>query len=201
MLNKIISYLPKLSVSDFISILAFAIGCINLTITFHNQWKNKPRIKIIILEDSYFFEKLDKYKNLYGNAHAFFRMQLINTSSAPITIYDINVKHLNTSLNIKYLEETKIKLTDPKTKNNPYPCSITFDLSSQYKLPLRIEPYHVFDGFIFFGSLVVSGSNDIPLDIEIFTSRKKFKTKCKLSHFSTLDFAPPSLSNIEIKNG
>lgn len=166
--------------NDILSVIGCATGLFSLIITVIQLWKSKPKLEFEFAKDNCYFEKLSSMSESFGTHQALVRLITINKSSSPITIYKIEAtskgKYLPwispRSNEIEIIEKTA--LGEQRTK---------FYTSSKYSIPIIIEPYGVFDGFIFLPHLE-SPTGDVPLQLKITSSSKTFKTSTAIQSFS-----------------
>ncbi len=173
----------KLSTSDTLAAIGCATGLVSLTITIIQLWKSKPKLKFEFSKDSCYFEKLPSMANCVGTHQALVRMTAINKSSSPITIYKIKIVSNGKHITWISPRSDKIELIEKVSPFSEDTRCTKFHTSSKYDLPKTIEPYGVFDGFIFLPHL--DAPNDkIRLKLKVSTTSKTFKTKVNIPTIS-----------------
>ena len=173
----------KLNTSDTLAAIGCATGLVSLTLTIIQLWKSKPKLKFEFPKNNCYFEKLPSMDNCLGTHQALVEMTSINKSSSPITIYKIKITSNGEPITWITPRSDKIELIEKINLFNKDMRTTKFYTSSKYSLPKTIEPYGVFEGFIFLPHLYTP-TDDVNLKIEVFTTSKTFKTKISIPPYS-----------------
>lgn len=170
----------QLNTSDILSAIGCATGLVSLTITFVQLWKSKPKLEFEFMKDNCYFEKLPSMDESLGTHQAIIRLITINKSSSPVTIYKIEATSNGEYIPWISPRSDEIKVSE---ENNQGKQTTTFRTISKYSIPITIEPYGVFDGFIFLPHLN-EPKGDIPLRLKLTSSSKTFVTNTTIQSFS-----------------
>lgn len=173
-----------------LSIILSIIGCITgvTGLLLHFYKFLSERAKIIInfkKSELLFFDKLDSYESYNTTSHCLIYMTTINKSSLPVTIYSIEASCNGKSLYFDKYCSDKLRLLHSINKDGT--TSVCIDLANQYHLPLKLEPYSVYQGHLFIAFFIDSSNKTETIDLIIKTSRKIIKKKCIVSKHTTKD--------------
>lgn len=137
---------------DFVQWSAYigcATGLASLIITLRQIWLERFKLKIEFHEnENLYFDKLESYKTYRTNLQGVLRVRFINRSALPLTIYSMTVYIDGQGANVETFKDDAIKLC---TYINPDGDTelIEIPMDTQVTLPLRLDVYDVFEGFIF----------------------------------------------------
>lgn len=179
-----ISTMQQITVTQIIAIIGCVTGCVSLGITilrfFSEQFKLK--IKFSKTED-YFFKRLKAYPNFDTKYQAAIRVEFINSSSYPLTIIDIIGEVNGTFIRFQEYPESQLKLLKSTNKPNVNLVDpeeyIVLPMDKQIALPLRLQPFDAYEGYMFFPFFPDVESDTVTVVFRIRTARrKKIKKRC-----------------------
>ncbi|MDU5211114.1 MAG: hypothetical protein E6441_12320 [Clostridium sp.] len=167
-----------------LSLIGCITGCASLAINFHKFLTEQFKLKIYFSENNnIFFGKL-KDSNCKTNFQGIVRINFVNKSSSPVTIYAIETKiDDKTLINRKY-EETSITLISEVFTEHKY-ASLVFPMDKQIELPLRIAPFDSYEGFLFFPFFPDTTNNSEIINFTFKTTKKTIHKKHTLLKFET----------------
>lgn len=173
---------------DF-SLLLSLIGCItgiaSLLINFYKALTERTKLKIEFDNNKcLFFQKLTNYSSYKTNYQGFVYIRLINKSSFPITIYDIKTLLFNKEIFFHKYKGNEIELILKRKSATNYTAK-PYDMTNQVTLPIKLEPFSVFQGYMFFDFLPDSFNKSVDFKFTIKSSRKTLKKSCSVHKFVT----------------
>ena len=179
LISLLLKFVYSSNLRNFLSIAAFTISIISLSITLKNEFKKKPRVKIQF-SNAIFFDKLKNLETYIGNSQGLVRIKIISDSSSPITIHNLIIKNNDIKLFWSHPLEDKI----PVESSDGSGDKIYFQTQTKFQLPIRIEPYGVHASWIFLPAMETSELSPIPLIFCIEANNKTFYANCLLKHSS-----------------
>lgn len=175
----------KIDLPLVLSLIGCITGCASLAINFHKFLTEQFKLKIYFGEhDNIFFNKIDNSKCL-TNLQGVIRINFVNKSSTPVTIYDIETKINNELLTNRKYEKNEFTLISEVFTEHRYK-SLVFPMDKQIEFPLRIDPFDSYEGFLFFPFFPDTINNREVISFTFKTTKKiiykeheilKFKTK------------------------
>lgn len=175
MLENIIKYgLPLLSIG--ISLVTF----------YFSTWSQRAKLKVELTgktremkPDRPNYEEPDSY--IFEEYRLFVDIQLINKSSAPLTITEFKIKGAGS---IRYSDQTgtfykvTLKNTNPTLLGDSIVISYDFNKVPKILPPIILAPYSVNSG-----TLIFKYKEPLPKNVvlEVVSSRRKFKKKIEVS--------------------
>lgn len=167
-----------------LSLIGCITGCAGLAINFHKFLTEQFKLKVYFGEgDNIFFGK-PKNSNCMTNFQGIVRINLVNKSSSPVTIYDIETKINNEIIINRKFEETYLTLISEVFTESKYK-SIQFPMDKQIEFPLRINPFDSYEGFLFFPFFPDTLNKYEIIDFTFKTTKKTIHKKYKLLRFET----------------
>lgn len=167
-----------------LSIIGCTTGVASLLINFYKVLVERTKLDIDFAENQcLYFNKLENYSTYNTTFQSFIYIRLINKSSNPITIYDIQTycndeRVFHHSYNGSTIELVVLKSSKRTTVKQ-------YDMSKQIKLPLKIDGFSVFQGYIFYDFLPDLHNEIQEFNLTIKTSRKMLKKSCLVNKFET----------------
>lgn len=174
----------KESLPLILSIIGCITGCASLLINFYKFLSERTKVKIECKAGwNIFLEKLPEYHTYDTKYQGFLSIRIINKSTLPVTFYALDVMH------------------DFKKLPSDNYCNATFDFISEktpstmivsrktvqpsYIFPLKIEPFGVFQGYVFLSSFPDTNKEKLYLLIKLYSSRKNFYRLCSIHKLKT----------------
>lgn len=170
-----------------LSIIGCAVSFTSLVLHFYKFLCERSKIKIEFRNrDSIFFNKIDSYETYNTDYHCLIYMTIINKSLLPVTIYDIEASLNGNSLYFQRYNGNELRLLAYTAKDRT--TDFMFDLSSQYELPLDLNPYAAYKGYLFIPLFKGPINEKETIELTIKTSRKAIKTSCTVKkHIAKID--------------
>lgn len=173
---KILEKFSSLSSSDWIATIACLISFISLIISLLTEYKNKPKVTLRFSK-TFFFDKLEEYKDYIGNSQGILELKIINSSSSPITIHNLSIENAGRKVRwCRPLQET-IRINDPYGSTRAIEYKI-----DKFELPISIEPYGAYRGVVFLTAMNTKDTTPIPLDCTLEFGNKFIQKRCYLKH-------------------
>ena len=167
-----------------LSIIGAITGFAGLAINFYKFLSERFKLKIIFSEtDNIFFPKL-KDSICKTNYQGIIRMNIINKSSSPVTVYDIDIFCNNLKITNRKYETNEIVLLDEVWSANKY-SSLVFPMDKQFTFPLRLESYDSYEGVLFLPFFPDTYENEVSLKIVIKSTKRIIKKHCLIKKFET----------------
>lgn len=151
---------PRLSLTEIIAVIGCITGCASLIISFYRAKYESGRL--YVRTSKYFnnyFKRLPASNN-NTEYQAIIWIEIVNNAPHPTTIYDIDIHLRDGHYCPNSCPVSKIEL---KQKNGQVIISTFEDMSNHLLTPLTIEPFNVYQGYIFLGFFL-----DEPKHIEHF---------------------------------
>ena len=171
-----------------LSLILSTIGCItgvaSLLINFYRVLIERTKLSIEFDENQcLYFNKLESYSDYNTKFQGFIYIRLINKSSNPITIYNIQTYCNDKEIFHHSYNGSTIELVFLK---NPNLTTIKpYNMDNQIKLPLKIDGLSVCQGYIFYDFLPDLHNENQKFNLTIKTSRKIIKKSCLVNKFET----------------
>lgn len=171
-----------------LSLVLSIIGCItgvaSLLINFYKVLIERTKLSVEFDQNQcLYFDKLESYSDYNTKFQSFIYIRLINKSSNPITIYNIQTHCNDKEIFHHSYNGSTIELVFFK---NPNRTTIKpYNMDKQIKLPLKIDGFSVFQGYIFYDFLPDLHNENQEFNLTIKTSRKIIKKSCLVNKFKT----------------
>lgn len=177
-----------LELSLILSIIGCVTGVASLLINFYKILIERSKLDVKFHDElRQYFDKLENLSSFDTKFQGFVYITFVNKSSLPITIYGIDTFCNNKQFFHRKYDEKNIELVTDFYSNNYFTETKrnTYEMSSQVVLPLKLEPFSAFSGFMFFQVLpdVIEETQNI--DFTIKTTRKTLKRSCSINKFET----------------
>lgn len=167
-----------------LSIIGCITGCASLAINFHKFLTEQFKLKIYFGENGNLFFNKIKESNCKTNFQGIVRINFVNKSSSPVTIYDIETTLNNKSiLNRKY-EFDEITLISDVFTAKKYK-SLVFPMDKQVEFPLRINPFDSYEGYMFFPFFPDTKNKIETIHFTFKTTKKIIHSSCDILKFET----------------
>ncbi len=167
------------------SLIGCVTGCAGLAINFYRFLSEQFKLKVYFGEqDALFFNKLDSLKSYKTNLQGFIRINFVNKSSSPVTIYDIQASINGKPINTRQCELTEINLISEVWSEHRYQ-TLVFPMDKQIIFPLRIEAYNSYEGYLFIPFFPDTDNETEVLNLTIKTTKKIIKKTCVVKKFNT----------------
>lgn len=169
--------------TETIALIGCITGVASLLIAFYKSLGERMRLKIIVNPKvSLWFDKIELYKTCKTTYQGLIDIRIINKSSEPLTIYDLNLHHGNEKLNWRKFEYNSFKLLETVTDDRHY-TELEFTITEAFDTPLNLKPHDAFHGQIFLPFLPDEITDNYKI-IAIFKTTKRSKLKfIKLKQF------------------
>lgn len=177
-----ISWFSADNIVAITAVIGCFTGCISFGMMLQKALKEKIKFQLKIEDSTIHFNKpinfgLDTETVRQG----LIRVTSINLSYTPATIHTIKIypKYQKNKEIIFWIRDTDSILI-PYLNENEEKQFHEFSMSNQYDLPVRLEAFDAFSGFIFLRHLDVHPNEDLTLIVEFYVGKQKFKTECTL---------------------
>lgn len=157
-------------------------GCISFGMMLHKTLKEKIKFKFKVEGNTIHFNNPKNFEsNTKLERQGLIRITTLNLSYTPATIHRIKIypKHQKSkeiSLWIKEVNSMEVFFLDKNKEKQVH----EFYMVNQYDLPVRLEAFDAFSGFIFLPHLEIQTNEHLTLIVEFYIGDKKFKTECTL---------------------
>ncbi|HHD2785511.1 TPA: hypothetical protein ACOTHR_003051 [Clostridium perfringens] len=167
-----------------LSLIGCITGCAGLAINFHKFLTEQFKLKVYFGEgDNIFFGKLEN-SNCKTNFQGIVRINFVNKSSSPVTIYAIETKIDDKKIINRKYEGTHFTLISEVFTATKFK-SIEFPMDKQIELPLRIAPFDSYEGFLFFPFFPDTIKKQEIINFTFKTTKKMIHKKHVMLKFET----------------
>lgn len=179
-------FLTKDNITFFIAIIGCFTGIAGLSINLYRLLGERFRLKIIFAHsENWFFDKIENYDTYITNLQAVVRINFVNKSTHPVSIYDVDIHLGKKRLKFEHYNEERLQLL--KIYEDEFPRRRMFDslpMDRQIYFPLRLQPHETYEGFLFFPYFPDTDSNEETLQFVFSTTKRTVKKRCIVkSHF------------------
>lgn len=158
------------SITDIIAIIGCITGCASLIISFYRAKFESGRLTVRTSKfHNLFFDKLPESRNL-TKYQAIIWLEIVNDAPHPTTIYDIDIK-----LSDGHYSPDKCPVSEIVFETNVkdgISTKITENMVDHVTLPLTIQPFNVYQGFVFLGFFIDEPKNTEHFFMKIRATQK-----------------------------
>lgn len=174
----------SVDLSLILSIIGCITGCASLAINFHKFLTEQFKLKIYFAENgNLFFDKI-KASNCKTNFQGIIRINFVNKSSSPVTIYNIETALNNEPIINRKCEFDEITLISDVFTDKKYK-SLVFPMDKQIDFPLRIDPFDSYEGYMFFPFFPDTENKIETIHFTFKTTKKIIHNDCEILKFET----------------
>lgn len=172
--------------SEIITLAISLIGCFTgisgLLISLYSLFRERFRLKIIFADtENWFFPKLNEYDSYRTNLQAIVRFNLINRSTQPISVYDLEVKLNNKPLRYEQYPNDSLRLLnlyETAFPNRKEYRNIPMD--RQHHFPIRLNAHETYEAFLFIAYFPDVENVAQKLSFTFKTTKRTVRTTCKI---------------------
>lgn len=136
-----------LSITDIVAIIGCITGCASLIISFYRARFESGRLTVRTSKyHNFFFDKLPECKN-HSKYHAVIWIEIVNDAPHPTTIYEMDIK-LSDGHYIPFECPVSEIVLETLPKDG-VSIKTSVNMENHLTLPLTIEPFKVYQGYIF----------------------------------------------------
>lgn len=141
--------MKSLTFTDIIALLGCITGFISLTLSIRQVWLERFKLKIHFFEnENMYFDRLECCKNYRTKLQGVIRVRFENRSATPVTIFSLILSIDNTPVSTRTFEGNSFCITTYVHSDEKIE-SLEIPMDKQINLPLRLEPFDAYEGFIF----------------------------------------------------
>lgn len=175
-----------------ISLIGCFTGLFGLMISIYNLYRERYQLEIVFSNgENWFFPRLENYNTYQTGFQAVVRFNLINCSSHPISIYDLQIKLDDEVLRYESYSDKTLTLLITYEKDFPHRKQYyEVPMHKQHYFPIRLNAHETYDAFLFIAYFPSIKATEAEASFLFKTTKKSTKKTCKLKLITPHEASP-----------
>lgn len=165
-----------------IAVIGCITGCASFLISFYSLLRERFRLRIKFAKsENWYFHRLKGYETYITDLQAVVRINFINKSTHPISIYDVDAYIGKKYLKFERYPHDKMELlTLYETEEPKRKIYHSLPMNRQHVFPLRLEPHETYEAYIFIPYFPNTDDEEVKVKFIFRTTKRTIRKFCKL---------------------